>query len=127
MSDGRTATSTGRLFCFWGITLLTATLSKPLELAQHGMNLWRKRRLSGAFLEAQAVLGKRMYAAGLDDGELGAKISALDERLRRVEAARGSTHVLKAARRHLVLRLATAALEDDGRSSRSEALEAVKE
>ena len=94
--------------------MLTATLSKPLELAQHEMNLWRKRRLSGAFLEAQAVLGKRMYAAGLDDGELGAKISALDERLRRVEAARGSTHVLKAARRHLVLQLAAAALEEDG-------------
>ena len=56
-----------------------AILSKPLRLAKHGINLWHKRRLSGAFVEAQAALGECMYAAGIDDGELGAKISALDK------------------------------------------------
>jgi hypothetical protein len=91
-----------------------ATLRKPLRLAKHGNNLWRKRRLNGAFVEAQAALGERMYAAGIDDGELGAKISALDEQLRRAEAVGGSTEALKAARRQLVLQLAAAALEDDG-------------
>ena len=91
-----------------------ATLSKPLRLAKHGMNLWRKRRLSGAFVEAQAALGERMYAAGIDDGELGAKISAQDEQLRLAEAVGGSTQALKAARRQLVLQLAAAGLEDDG-------------
>lgn len=91
-----------------------ATLSKPLRPAKHGMDLWRKRRLSGAFAEAQAALGERMYAAGIDDGELGAKINALDEQLRRVESVGGSTQALKAARRQLVLELAAAALEDDG-------------
>jgi hypothetical protein len=35
------------------------------------MDLWRKRRLSAAFVEAQTALGERMYAAGIDDGELG--------------------------------------------------------
>lgn len=91
-----------------------ATLSKPLQLAKHGMNLWRKRRLSGDFVEAQSALGECMYAAGIDDGELGAKINALDERLRRAEAVGGSTDALKATRRQLVLQLAATALEDDG-------------
>ena len=91
-----------------------AILSKPLQLAKHGKNLWRKSRLSGAFVEAQTALGERMYAAGIDDGELGAMISALDEQLRRAEAVGGYTQALKAARRQLVLQLAAAALEDDG-------------
>jgi hypothetical protein len=78
------------------------------------MDLWRKRRLIGAFVEAQAALGERMYAEGIDDGEHGAKINALDERLRRAEAVGGSTQALKATRRQLVLQLAAAALEDDG-------------
>jgi hypothetical protein len=91
-----------------------ASLSVFLLPAKHGMDLWRKRQLNGAFLEAQAVLGGRMYAAGIDDGELGAKISALDEQLRRAEAVGRSTQALKAARRQLILQLAAAALEDDG-------------
>jgi hypothetical protein len=91
-----------------------ATLSVLFRPAKHGMDLWRKRQLSGALAEAQAALGERMYAVGIDDGELGARISALDEQLRRAEAVRGSTQALKAARRQLVLRLAAAALEDDG-------------
>jgi hypothetical protein len=70
--------------------------------------------LSGAFAEAQAALGERMYLAGIDDGELGARISALNEQLRRAEVVRGSTQALKAARHQLVLQLAAAALEDDG-------------
>ena len=91
-----------------------ATLTKPFQVVKHGVDLWRRRRLSGAFAEAQAALGERMYAAGIDDGELGARISALDEQLRRAEAIGGSTQALKAARRQLVLQLAAAALEDDG-------------
>jgi hypothetical protein len=103
-------------FCAWEIIMLTAmaTLSKPLRLAKHGMDLWRKRRLSGAFVDAQAALGARMYAAGIDDGEHGAMISVLDDQLHWTEAVGGSTQALKAARYHLVLQLAAAALEDDG-------------
>ena len=98
------------------IIVLTAiaTLSKPLQLAKHGMDLWRRRRLSGAFAEAQAALGERMYAAGIDDGELGARISAVDEQLRRTEAVGHSTQALRATRRQLVLQLAAVALVDDG-------------
>ena len=91
-----------------------ATLAKPFQVVTHGINLWRKRRLSGTFVEAQASLGERMYAAGIDDGALGEKISALDERLRRAETLGSSTQALKAARYQLVLQLAAAALEDDG-------------
>ncbi len=90
-----------------------ATLSKPLRLAIHVMNLWRNRRLNYAFVQAKAALGERMYAAGIDDGELGARISAVEEQLRRPEAAGDSTQELLAARRQLILQLAAAALEDD--------------
>jgi hypothetical protein len=103
-------------FCAWEIIVMDAiaTLSKPFQLAKHGMNLWRKHRLSDAFIEAQTALGERMYAAGIDDGELGPKIYALDERLLWTDALGGSTQALKATRRQLVLQLAAAALEDDG-------------
>ena len=91
-----------------------AILSKPLRLAKNRMNLWRRRRLSEVFVAAQAALGERMYAVAIDDGELAAKISALDEQLHRAEAVGGTIQPLKAARRQLVLQLAAAALEDDG-------------
>jgi hypothetical protein len=96
------------------LTAIMATLSKPLRFAKQGKNLWHKRRLTGAFEDAQANLGECMYAAGIDDGELGAKIGALDEQLRRADAVGGALQELKVARRQLVLRLADAALEDDG-------------
>src|ERR1019366_3899881 len=91
-----------------------ATLSMFVLLAKHGMNYWRKRRLTVAFVEAQAILGERMFATGIDDGEHGAKIIALDEQLRRAERFNGSTLALKVERRRIVLQLAAAALEDDG-------------
>jgi hypothetical protein len=91
-----------------------ATLSVLLLLARFGMNVWRRRRLVGAIAETHATLGECMYAAGIDDGEHGAKISALDERLRRAEAVGGSTQALKATRHQLILKLAAAALEDGG-------------
>ena len=73
-----------------------------------------KASLSSDFADAQAALGERMYATGIDEGELGAKISALDERLLWADVAGSSTQALKATRRQLVLQLAAAALEDDG-------------
>ena len=78
------------------------------------MNLWRRRQLSGAFVEAQTDLGECMYAAGIDDGEIGAKISALEQQLRRVEVIGGFPQALKAVRCQFVLQLAAAALEEDG-------------
>ena len=89
-----------------------ATLSVLLLPAKHGMDLWRRRQLSGAFGEAQAALGERMYAAGVDDGNLGARITALDQQLHWAKMVGGSVKALKAARRQLMLQLAAAALED---------------
>jgi hypothetical protein len=54
-----------------------------------------------------------MYAAGIDDGALGAQVAALDEGIRRADAARLPLAPLLARRRELLLRLAAAALEDD--------------
>ena len=71
-------------------------------LARYGRGLWRRRSVSRAFADAQLLLGRRMVAAGIDDGELGAKIAALGERTRRAE------------REELLVQLAAAALEDDG-------------
>jgi hypothetical protein len=98
------------------MTVLTAmaTVSVLLLLAKLGMNLWRRRRLMGAVVETHAALGECMYAAGIDDGKLGARISALDEQLGWAETLGRSTQALKGARRQLVLQLAAAALEDDG-------------
>jgi hypothetical protein len=89
-------------------------LISPFRLARHGGNLWRIRQLRTAFLDAQTVLGERMYAAGIDDGQLGAKISAVDEQVRRAEDVGASGQALRAERSRLVLQLAAAALEDDG-------------
>jgi hypothetical protein len=57
---------TRSFFFVWEKILLTAmaNLSKP-RLAKCGMNFWHKRRLSGAFVDAQAVLGECMFAAAL--------------------------------------------------------------
>lgn len=91
-----------------------ATLGKPFRLAKQGKHLWHSRHLKRAFVDAQAVLGERMYAAGIDDGELGAKISVLNEKIRRAEAAGDAAQALLVGRSQLVLQLAAAALEDDG-------------
>ena len=89
-----------------------ATLAKPVLLVMHGIKMWHKSRLSGALVEAETALGERMFAVGIDDGEHGAKIGAVDEQLRRAEAVGGSTQALKTARCQLILQLAAAALED---------------
>jgi hypothetical protein len=71
------------------------------------------KRLRRALLAAELDLGERMYAAGIDDGRLGAFLAALDQRRRRAEAARLPLGSLLAQRRDLLLRLAAAALEED--------------
>ena len=68
-------------------------------------------RLRRALLAAELDLGERMYAAGIDDGALGAQVAALDQRIRRADATRLPLGPLLARRRELLLRLAAAALE----------------
>ena len=71
------------------------------------------KRLRRALLATEIDLGERMYAAGIDDGALGAQVAALDQRIRRADVTRLPIGPLLAQRRELLLRLATAALEDD--------------
>jgi len=69
--------------------------------------------LRRAVFDAQLALGERMYAAGIDDGQLGAQIAALDERIRQAEVAMIPTRTLKVEREILVLQLAAAALVEE--------------
>ena len=71
------------------------------------------RHLQRALLAAEIDLGERMYAAGIDDGSLGAQIAALDRDMRRADTTRLPLGTLLARRRALLLRLAAAALEVD--------------
>ena len=71
------------------------------------------RRLQRALLAAELDLGERMYAAGIDDGSLGAQVAALEQRIRRADTTRLPLGPLLAQSRELLLRLAAAALEDD--------------
>ena len=70
-------------------------------------------RLQRALLAAEIDLGERMFAAGIDDGSLGAQIAALDRRIRRADTTRQPLGPLLARRRELLLRLAAAALEEE--------------
>jgi hypothetical protein len=72
-----------------------------------------KRTFKRAFVDAKIVLGERMYAAAIDDGQLGSQIAAVDERIRQAHSSQAAGEMLKAERRRLLLRLAEAALEED--------------
>jgi hypothetical protein len=72
-----------------------------------------KRTLKRAFADAKIALGERMYAAGIDDGQLGSQIAAVDERIRQAHSSQSAAEMLKAERRRLLLLLAEAALEED--------------
>ncbi len=92
----------------------TSTPGRLFQFVKNWINLRRHRWLIAAFTESQTALGERMYAAGIDDGSLGAKIRALDQQLSWAYSAGDSTQSLMSARHRLILQLAAAALEDDG-------------
>ena len=82
-------------------------------LIEYGMRSWRRRSLKRAFAAAQLALGERMLTSGIDDGELGGRIKLLDDKIRRAAELSASTETLRAERTQLLMRLATAALEDE--------------
>jgi len=61
------------------------------------------------------ALGQQMYQAGIDDGQLGAQIRDLDERICRATAIQAPSKALKLQREQLILQLADAALAEEGR------------
>ncbi len=91
----------------------TATWRQPFRWASY-VKAWRRRRTSGrAFSDAQLALGRRMYAAGIDDGESGVRVQFLDSEGRGTEAAEPSSKALDAERVKLLIRLATSALAEE--------------
>jgi hypothetical protein len=85
----------------------------PARLLRRGLARWRRRGLTRSLAEAQLALGRRMYAAGIDDGESGARIAALEETMRRAAATGEPDAAAQATRDEQLRRLAAAALEDD--------------
>jgi hypothetical protein len=88
----------------WGVSV---------RLAGHVTGRWRSRSRGRAFEEALVALGERMYAAGIDDGHLGAQVGGLDQHIRQGHPAGDEVKGLRAERRTLLVRLAAAALEED--------------
>jgi hypothetical protein len=87
--------------------------SAPIRLLQYGAALYRRRSLRTAFSDAQIVLGQRMYAAGIDDGHLGAQIARLDRQIHRAEAAGVRPRAQEDERNSLHRLLAACALEEE--------------
>ena len=90
-----------------------ATTGVFSRFIEYGSGRWRRRSLRRAFTDAQLALGERMYAAGIDDGELGAQIALVDNEIRRAEAAKAPTKAQRVERVQLLMRLAAVALEED--------------
>jgi len=91
----------------------TATWSRSVGLISYGKAVWVRRSLQRAVVAAQLALGEQMYAAGIDDGELGAQLAALDEKIRQAKVATIPTRTLKVEREILVVQLAAAALAEE--------------
>lgn len=66
-----------------------------------------------ALTHAKLMLGRRMHDAGIDDGQLGARIAAVGGELRRAEVRDEPADHLRAERSRLFIQLADAALEFD--------------
>jgi hypothetical protein len=78
-------------------------LGRPFHWLRQARDRKRSRLLEKSFREARLALGRRMFAAGIDDGETGEQIAAL----------RDESPEAWALRNRLFIRLAEAALEDD--------------
>lgn len=62
---------------------------------------------------AKLALGRRMYAAGIDDGIIGAQIAEIDAEIQETIASDMMGELLRSLRNRLLIQLADAALEFD--------------
>jgi hypothetical protein len=91
-----------------------ATWDQPFRLARC-LRAWRRRRVFyQAFSDAQLALGRRMYTAGIDDGECGAQVHTLDNEQCGAEAVKPSGKTPAGRRRKLLVQLADSALAEEG-------------
>jgi hypothetical protein len=87
--------------------------SPPIRLVKYGQVAWRKRSEAQAFYKARLALGQQMYRAGIDDGQLGAQIRDMDERICGATVTQAPSKALKLQREKLILQLADAALAEE--------------
>ncbi len=92
---------------------MTTMPLRPFAIWKQVVRHWSARSRRRYFEQALIALGERMSAVGIDDGQLGAQIAALDRQLHEGHSATTDITDLKAQRRTLLMRLATAALEED--------------
>src|SRR5262245_29230104 len=83
-----------------------ATWSCPVDLIRWCKARWHRCSLGRAFDAALVALGEKMYAVGIDDGQLGTQIVALEEKVHLAETPKALIRRLSAERRKLVKRLA---------------------
>jgi hypothetical protein len=94
---------------------IAAFLYAPsVRLLKCSQRAWHKRSLAQAYYEARLALGQSMYHAGIDDGQLGARIRDLDQQILRAETIQAPSKAIKLRRQKLILQLADAALADEG-------------
>jgi hypothetical protein len=99
----------------WWLGKLGALLADPpIRLAKYGRETRRKQSPAQGFYEARLALGQSMYRSGVDDGQLGAQISDLEERINRAKATQAPSKALKLQQEKLILQLADAALAVQG-------------
>jgi len=95
------------------LSRLPALVEFPLRYVRAARTRRRRETLERDYRSARLALGKRMFAAGIDDGETSARIAATDQQLLQVGLTGRPRELLQARRTALLLKLADAALEDD--------------
>lgn len=82
------------------------TAHQTVRFARFARDLWRRRLLNQQASAAQVALGQRLHEAKIGDADLRSQLAQLEERLRSVQAAKGSTRPLETEQKGLFLRLA---------------------
>jgi hypothetical protein len=88
-------------------------LGRPIRWLKQVRRRRQCRLLAAAFADARRTLGRQMFAAGIDDGETGEQIAAIDASLAFEGLEGGEAQDLRSQRTLLLIRLADAALEND--------------
>lgn len=73
--------------------------------------IWQERTLQRAVVEAELALGRRLHETGHGDGEVRARITALDEQIQSLHAEKRFTRDLQQERKRLIRYLSASAPE----------------
>lgn len=97
---------------------VVATARQTARLVRYGYGIARMPVLRRSARDAQLNLGHCMYESGLGDADIQLQITVLDDRIKSIESAKGSTRPLESERRGLKIRLASSALTQEALSGR---------